>query len=222
MKKKKSKLSRKRKRKPQNQDVKPDDLLVTHVMYTNKEVCSHNIKMLNILTTTLVEIPAKIPPGFKPATTEHGTIGKSQFQKNLKIKIGARVMMIFNIDTIDGMVNGELGHIIGIEQREGHVEYIIVEFDDKECGSRQRQKYPGLSAKYATKNGTPIARQEFDYQFVSNKGYKHALKKKMKQFPLTLAWAMTCHKTQGQTIKKNSKLIVHWHTKLKDGMAYVM
>ena len=37
-----------------------------------------------------------------------------------------------------------------------------------------------------------------------------------------LAWAITAHKTQGQTIRKNSKLVLHWHKKLQNGMAYVM
>ena len=71
-------------------------------------------------------------------------------------------------------------------------------------------------------NGTPIPQFEFDYQLTSKKGYRHAAKKKMTQFPLTLSWGITCHKMQGQTVKKGSKLIVHWHEKLKYGMAYVM
>ena len=35
---------------------------------------------------------------------------------------------------------------------------------------------------------------------------------------------MTCHKMQGQTVKKGSKLIIHGSAKppLQDGMAYVM
>ena len=103
-----------------------------------------------------------------------------------------------------------------------HVQYVIVQFDDKESGVKQRQKYPGLSAKYASQNGTPIIRHEFDYQYGTKRGYKHAVTKKIRQFPLRLSWAITCHKMQGQTVKKGSKLIVHWHTKLKNGMAYVM
>ena len=41
-------------------------------------------------------------------------------------------------------------------------------------------------------------------------------------FKFRLSWAITCHKMQGQTVKKGSKLIVHGHAKLQDGMAYVM
>ena len=131
-------------------------------------------------------------------------------------------MMIYNIDTLDGLVNGSLGNVVGIEDRDKVVQFIIIDFDDKECGARQRQKYPGLSAKYASQNGTPIGLFEFDYQLNSKKGYRHAARIMMKQFPVTLSWGITCHKMQGQTIKKGSKLIVHWHENLKYGMAYVM
>ena len=219
---KKNKLRKKKKKIPNTSDATVEDLSVTHVNYTNEEVCSHNTKMLNILPDNLVEIPAKIPGKFKPRITDHGTIGDKQFMENLKIKIGARVMLVHNIDTIDGLVNGELGHVIGIEQKDNNVHYVIVRFDDQESGAKQKQKFPGLSTKYASQNGIPIARTEIDFQFSSKSGTSHALRSKIKQFPLRLAWAITCHKMQGQTVKKGSKLIVHWSTQLKDGMAYVM
>ena len=217
----KSKLSRRKKKKPEIKVAKEEDLVVTHVNYTNNEVGSHNNNMMNLLTSELVEIDLIKPPNFKPFVTDHGTIGDTQFMESLAIKIGSRVMLIFNIDTIDGLVNGELGYVIGIEKKDDYVQFIIVRFDDVNCGARQRKKFPGLSAKYAAQNGTPIERHEFDYTF-GKKVYKHALKKKIKQFPIRLSWAITCHKMQGQTNKKGSKLVVHWHPKLQDGMAYVM
>ena len=33
---------------------------------------------------------------------------------------------------------------------------------------------------------------------------------------------MTCHKMQGQTIKKGTNLVIHWNKKLPAAMAYVM
>ena len=125
-------------------------------------------------------------------------------------------MVIFNIDTIDGLVNGSLGNIVGIEDKNGEVKYITIQFDDEESGARQRQKFPGLSAKYAGQNGTPIEKRELDIPL------SLSAKIKCQQFPLTLSWGITCHKMQGQTVKKGSKIIVHWNPKLKDGMAYVM
>ena len=207
-----SKLRRKKKKAP-IETGKVEDLKVTHVFYTNEEVTIHNNKMLNLLTTPLFEIKANYPPKFKPKLTDYGTIVGTQIRPILNIKVGARIMMIFNIDTIDGLVNGSLGNIVGIEEKNGEVQYIIPKFDDEESGDRQRRKYPGLSAKYAGQKGTPIGKHVFDLQ---------KIKKKVQQFPLTLAWGITCHKMQGQTVKKGSKLIVHWNPKLKYGMAYVM
>ena len=48
-------------------------------------------------------------------------------------------MLISNIGVLDGLVNGSLGHIVAIEEKNGIVEYIIIAFDDKESGVRQRQ-----------------------------------------------------------------------------------
>ena len=95
-------------------------------------------------------------------------------------------------------------------------------FDDKDSGSRQRQKYPGLSAIYREQNGTPIKRSKLEYDRTSKSGKKHAAKSWVEQFPMRLAWGITVHKIQGQTVPKGSKLVVHWNTKLKEGMAYVM
>ena len=49
-------------------------------------------------------------------------------------------MLIHNINVIDGLVNGELGHVVGIDEyKNGEVQYIIVAFDDRECGKQHRQ-----------------------------------------------------------------------------------
>ena len=131
-------------------------------------------------------------------------------------------MMIYNVNTLDGLVNGSLGNVVGIEYKDESVEFIIVSFDDQGSGVKQREKYPGLSAKYKHQNGTPIKRHKLEYEMTSKSGKKHAAKKWVIQFPLRLAWGITVHKIQGQTVPKGSKLVLHWHKKLTDGMAYVM
>ena len=37
-----------------------------------------------------------------------------------------------------------------------------------------------------------------------------------------LAWAITCHKMQGQTIKRGSKVVVNWSKRMPQSLAYVM
>ena len=50
---------------------------------------------------------------FKPKVEEKdGTIGTTSFQDVLFLRIGAKVMVIHNVDTLDGITNGQLG-IIG-------------------------------------------------------------------------------------------------------------
>ena len=220
-----SRLSRKRKfKKKQVFEDKGEieDLTTTHLFYTNDEVNKHNAKMLNTLETSVVEI-ASHEPGKARSRVKHGCIDSTSFEKDLKIKVKARVMLIFNINVLDGLVNGSLGNVVGIETKmDGSVEFIIVAFDDQNSGIIQRQKYPSLSAKYREQNGTPIKRWKLEYDRTSKNGKKHSAKSWVEQFPMRLAWAITVHKIQGQTIPKGSKLVVHWHQKLQKGMAYVM
>lgn len=173
------------------------DLDSCHVFFTNAEVNSHNDKMLNCLTTELVEIPAiqTLPKGYSSFTTVHGTIDSTNFLKTLLLKVGARVVLVFNISTTDLLVNGAMGTVISIERNKANkVECIIVKFDGDRCGRDQRQKYPEKSLKYEASNGTPVFRYELEYEI--GKKSKHAARAKVLQFPLRLAWANTAHKMQ--------------------------
>ena len=49
----------------------------------------------------------------------------------------------------------------------------------------------------------------------------HAVQIKIYQFPMTLAWAITCHKMQGQTIKPPLSMILDFTTFFEGGQAYV-
>ena len=49
---------------------------------------------------------------------KNGQIGNSQFVMNLTLNVGARVMVISNIDIKDSIVNGSLGVILDIKTNE--------------------------------------------------------------------------------------------------------
>ena len=113
----------------------------------------------------------------------------------LKLKKEARVALVFNVNTIDELVNGALGTVVGFEyDKVGNVIAIILKLDDDSAGLEQRKQYPKHSSKYEAQNGTPIYKQKLRI-FAKNK------ETHIEQFPLTLAWANTSHKMQVITNK---------------------
>ncbi len=177
-----------------------------HVFYTNKEVHEHNTKMLDGLPSLEMSFNAinVVPKGYSPFTTLHGTVGSTQFHQDLKLKVGARCMLIFNVNTVDELVNGATGSVVAFERGKkmcrNSYDCIIVKFDDESCGEQQRLKYPGLAQKYKDSNGTPIFRQELEYFIQSQRGKSHSAKAKVIQFPLRVSYASTAHKMQVITI----------------------
>ena len=83
---------------------------VMYVTCTNKTVQKMNNIRLNELKTELFEIEARnIHPtiaNFQPKVDERGTVGGTGFLQTLKIKVGARVMLVHNLDVLDGLANG--------------------------------------------------------------------------------------------------------------------
>ena len=88
---------------------------------------------------------------------------------NLKIKLGARCVLTWNINTVDNLVNGSSGTIVGIEKnrlsKHNKVDAIMVKFDDTSAGLLQRQRYSGnkVFKKYESIGGTPIFPQDIEY-----------------------------------------------------------
>ena len=134
-----------------------------------------------------------------PINESKGTIGRSNFSEVVQVKIGARVMLVYNSNIPDLLVNGALGTVIGIEfGKKGEIECIVVEFDSASCGQQHRARYPGLSKKYMSKNGTPIFQQEVEIQLLSKNGKNLGAGStaKVRQFPIMIYYASTAHKIQ--------------------------
>ena len=187
---------------------------------------------LNALKKNLINIESKIqcPEGYTPKVKSHGTVGDTNFMANLKLKIGARVMLIHNVCISDSLVNGMVGEVLEIiyfpkknKDSEPSIKVIVVKFDQQNVGEETRLKYEYMSQNIKYNGGVPIFISSIEFNIPGrNPSNKHGSKCTITQFPLRLAWAFTAHKLQGVTLKKGTNLIVHGSKGIKKGMAYVM
>ena len=170
-----------------------------HTFYKNRNVKQHNIEMVNTLTRKLLSAKALhfLPKGqTKFINPGKGTIGNTDFMDNFEFKIGARCMMIYNVDLMDDLFNGASGTIVGAEFDETEkVKCIIVQFDNPSWGKQLRGRNKGYAKKYEKQNGTPIFPFDHEYQLTgTNAKYGHAARGRLIQFPLRLNYAQTSHK----------------------------
>merc|ERR1711888_507827 len=75
-----------------------------------------------------------------------------------------------------------------------------------------RNKYP---------DGTIVKRVEREYSLARNQGLVSSTAKLI-QFPLVLAWAVTVHKFQGQTVRHPQKTVIDLRSVFEAAQAYVM
>ena len=157
----------------------------------------------------------------KPKTDTSGAIRNTPLQKTLNLKVKARVMLTFNIDTCDGLTNGAFGEVIGFEfGKSGELLTVIVKFDEEDVGKERRKRNTNLKYKYGD-FATPIEKIDFQYS-LSKKAYSASSSATAIQFPLRLAFAATSYKVQGATVRKPSSLVIDLRTVRQAAEAYVM
>ena len=195
---------------------------------TNKKVNELYSKGLSKLDKELISVQAvNIHPtiaNFKASVNSKGNIGteknETPFRQNLEMKVGARIMLTYNIDTDDCLTNGARGEIVAFDRtKTGYIEKVIIRFDDKCQGEQKRladkrteEMYPGCTA---------IERVMFQYS-LSKRAASVSNTAKLVQFPLKLCFAATAHKFQGQTVLKPQKIAVDLRTVFGAAQSYVM
>ena len=195
-----------------------------HVFGKRKNVQDLNEQKLNELNHPLKIIKAKvvhpIQKNFKPKISADGFINESPFMETLKLKCDSRVMLTYNTDTSDGLTNGATGQVTGFEEVNGKIQSVFVRFDDEIVGCNALEKV-SLLQKKKFPNSVPIRIFKFDFS-LGRLSKEHTAKATIYQFPLILAWAITAHKCQGQTVKKPNMLGADLKSVFAAGQAYVI
>ena len=174
-----------------------------------KDVDEFNSKVMSKLNRSVIEISAlldeidckikRISKNAEEAVKQLDRLDDARqtggLEKILKLAVGARVMLRKNLDVTNGLVNGSMGTVIDVV------------YDKHEDIQLLKMKFDFYSSEI------DIARDTRKIQIYSN-AYLYR-----KQFPLTIAYSMTIHKSQGLSLK--CVLADFGKSVFSSGMAYV-
>ena len=158
----------------------PDDAPWLTLTTTNRMAAAHNRRRLDRLLGAELTTEAAVTgdlTGFEPPN-----------EAKLVYKVGAQVMMLTN-DPADRWVNGSIGSVLDASpgRREGRGEdgpVVVVGFSDGEVAE-------------VVPHTWDVTRPDG-----SNGAVRHEVIGSFRQLPFTLAWAITIHKSQGQTLDR--------------------
>ena len=145
------------------------------------------------LFTSKARVEHRTNKGYKPRIAPGGQVGNTNLQDNLRFKIGSKVMLTYNLKVNDGLTNGALGVVVGVETNSsGKLKEIHVHFSANVGKETSTKFFPHLKDKY----GVPcvaIYIMEQEYRITrDNTGVKSTAT--AYNFPLKLAHAITSHK----------------------------
>ena len=211
-------------RKEDSQEIKKETKAL-YIFGTNKNVNKLNNRRLRHLKgeehTIIAICLHKSIKSFKPPVDKgSGTVQKTPFQMELRLKIGAKVMLTYNVDTSDGLTNGARGDLIGIiKDEKGNITKLIINFEVEAHGQEKRRNSKDILHKFP--GGTLIEKVNFSFS-ISRSKTSVINTANVIQFPIKLAFACTAHKIQGATIPKPNKMIIDVSDIWMAAICYVM
>ena len=80
---------------------------------------------------------------------KEGAIGTTSFIDEIKVKLGAKIILIHNIDTGDGLANGQLGILADIiYTTDGKPDKLIFNLQKSGIGLQNRKRFPNIARKF--------------------------------------------------------------------------
>ena len=158
-----------------------------HIYGTNAKVNARNNAKLNEIEGELFKIKAKNASRIVKTfhTNNAGCVRNTPFQAELKLKIGCEVVLVHNIDTLDGLTNGCRGVLVDVEKTGEAVRRLVIKLHNPDHGRLLRQKNP------CTKHPEATYIDPIHWQYFLGGATASIL-----QFPVKGAAAITSHKIQ--------------------------
>ncbi|KAG2450005.1 hypothetical protein HYH02_000109 [Chlamydomonas schloesseri] len=148
-----------------------------------------------------------------------GLFKECQAADKVQLKVGAQVMLVWNVDTEAGLVNGSRGVIERFEAAaDSDISKVVAKSggsDLVDCGPELREWFKENAQVPVVRFTTGSVAPVLPVAFTSNvPGYGACVRV---QVPLKLAWAITVHKSQGMTL---DKVVVNLRDFFGHGMLY--
>ena len=157
-----------------------------------------------------------------PSPPEDLTYTKAKgLPTKILLKVGAPILITVNDLKYkeDGVVNGARGHIDSFQMEENDsttIKIIWVVFRDENVGKRLRLDKYDVKGSHKTTNPLAVPIEATKTRFELNHGNHKYVRK---QFPVILAYAVTAHKSQGESLEE---VCVDFTTDEKNKKPYII
>jgi len=184
---------------------------IIHLCKSNREVNEHNVSIINtykyelhnskdkVLDDTLSKSEKEYLLSIIQDATKYPITKTQGLPLILYLAEGVNYMITNNIDTNDGLVNGAIGTLKLIEKTNDQIIRLWLQFTEEHVGKHIRQELQNhIRINKIPVNLVPIGQVTLSIKI----GLKSSSIIARKQFPLTIAEAITIHKSQGSTYKE--------------------